>query len=188
MKRLIMEAALLLTLALGGVGVQSTAAQDSPTCADFSTYDEAYAAFAAAGGPEEDPYRLDPDRDGYPCEDVSDAPSQARTAPENAWGRSTPEPSVKPTIGATKTPKATETPEATETPAATEAPVDNGDDSGTNAGTGSTTASTNDANLPITGSGPMSPGSVSPMTLMLASLAGVFLLLGATSLVRGRRG
>lgn len=37
-------------------------------CGDFYTYAEAYAFFAAAGGPNRDPHRLDRDNDGIPCE------------------------------------------------------------------------------------------------------------------------
>lgn len=37
-------------------------------CADFATQEEAQAFFEAAGGPAEDPHRLDRDRDGLACE------------------------------------------------------------------------------------------------------------------------
>jgi micrococcal nuclease len=37
-------------------------------CADFDTQQEAQAFFIAAGGPEEDPHRLDGDHDGVVCE------------------------------------------------------------------------------------------------------------------------
>ena len=37
-------------------------------CGDFETWREANAFFIAAGGPERDPYQLDPDADGIPCE------------------------------------------------------------------------------------------------------------------------
>ena len=37
-------------------------------CGDFDSWREANDRFIAAGGPERDPYRLDPDADGIPCE------------------------------------------------------------------------------------------------------------------------
>lgn len=39
-------------------------------CGDFSTYQEAYDFFIAAGGPEKDPHRLDREGDGIPCESL----------------------------------------------------------------------------------------------------------------------
>ena len=37
-------------------------------CGDFDTWREANDVFVAAGGPQRDPYQLDPDADGIPCE------------------------------------------------------------------------------------------------------------------------
>ena len=37
-------------------------------CGDFDTWRDANDVFRAAGGPERDPYRLDLDADGIPCE------------------------------------------------------------------------------------------------------------------------
>lgn len=39
-------------------------------CSDFKTQKEAQAFFEAAGGPEKDPHRLDPDKDGVACESL----------------------------------------------------------------------------------------------------------------------
>ena len=41
---------------------------DGRDCSGFDTWSEANEFFRAAGGPERDPYRLDPDADGIPCE------------------------------------------------------------------------------------------------------------------------
>ena len=49
-------------------------------CSDFDTYDEALAFFLAAGGPGEDPHRLDVNGDGEPCESLHGGPS-ARASP-----------------------------------------------------------------------------------------------------------
>jgi len=43
-------------------------------CGDFDTWQEALAFFEAAGGPDQDPHRLDPDNDGVPCESLPGAP------------------------------------------------------------------------------------------------------------------
>lgn len=40
---------------------------DTKDCSDFATVFEAHDAFMAAGGPELDPFNLDPDGDGYVC-------------------------------------------------------------------------------------------------------------------------
>jgi len=37
---------------------------------DFKTQKEAQAFYEAAGGPEKDPHRLDPDKDGVACESL----------------------------------------------------------------------------------------------------------------------
>jgi len=39
-------------------------------CADFDTQKEAQAFYEAAGGPDKDPHRLDPDKDGVACESL----------------------------------------------------------------------------------------------------------------------
>jgi len=39
-------------------------------CSDFDSQKEAQAFYEAAGGPEKDPHRLDPDRDGIACESL----------------------------------------------------------------------------------------------------------------------
>lgn len=39
-------------------------------CSDFKTQKEAQAFYEAAGGPEKDPHRLDPDKDGVACESL----------------------------------------------------------------------------------------------------------------------
>ena len=39
-------------------------------CSDFTSWEVASAFFTAAGGPVADPHRLDPDRDGDPCESL----------------------------------------------------------------------------------------------------------------------
>ena len=39
-------------------------------CSDFKTQAEAQAFYEAAGGPEKDPHRLDPDKDGVACESL----------------------------------------------------------------------------------------------------------------------
>lgn len=46
-----------------------TAAVDY-NCLDFVTRDELMKVFLGAGGPKNDPYRLDGDKDGIPCEDL----------------------------------------------------------------------------------------------------------------------
>ena len=39
-------------------------------CGDFSTWKQANEFFIAAGGPQNDPHRLDGDSDGVPCESL----------------------------------------------------------------------------------------------------------------------
>ena len=39
-------------------------------CSDFKTQAEAQAFYEAAGGPDRDPHRLDPDKDGVACESL----------------------------------------------------------------------------------------------------------------------
>ncbi len=43
-------------------------------CSDFETWIEANEFFVRAGGPENDPHRLDNDSDGIPCESLPGAP------------------------------------------------------------------------------------------------------------------
>ncbi|MBA2175901.1 thermonuclease family protein [Halobacillus locisalis] len=43
---------------------------DDRDCGDFDTHEEAQAFFEAAGGPEEDPHRLDRDGNGVACESL----------------------------------------------------------------------------------------------------------------------
>ena len=43
-------------------------------CDDFESWGEANAFFIRAGGPESDPYRLDGDSNGVPCESLPGAP------------------------------------------------------------------------------------------------------------------
>jgi len=43
-------------------------------CRDFGTWRQAQTFFEAAGGPDYDPHRLDPDRDGIACEMLPGAP------------------------------------------------------------------------------------------------------------------
>ena len=47
----------------------------SVSCSDFVTWDEAQAFFILHGGPESDPYDLDFDENGIPCQSVSGAPA-----------------------------------------------------------------------------------------------------------------
>ena len=47
----------------------------TPTCSDFSTWNEAQALFVSHGGPGSDPYRLDPDGNGIPCQSIVGAPA-----------------------------------------------------------------------------------------------------------------
>lgn len=45
----------------------ASAAQAARVCARYATADQAQLAFLAAGGPERDRYRMDPDGDGFVC-------------------------------------------------------------------------------------------------------------------------
>ena len=85
MQRFIMAATLLLALGLGLFIDRSVSAQDAFSCDDFSTFDDAFDAFVAAGGPQEDPNGVDPDRDGFPCEDLDGTPEDARSAASNEY-------------------------------------------------------------------------------------------------------
>lgn len=167
-KRLIMGATLLLTLVLGLFGVSSVSAQDDPTCADYGTYDEAYAAFEESGGPEADPYGFDPDADGYPCEDIADAPAQAETAPPDAWSRddatdaSGEDAGIGPIVGTL-----------------------GGSGEATGEATGDTAAPV-DAEMPMTGTGPIDSGSAGLTTMVMAMAAVLALLCGAASLARSQ--
>ena len=85
MQRFIMAATLLLALGLGLFIDRSATAQGSLSCDDFSTFDDAFDAFLQAGGPQEDPNGIDPDRDGLPCEDLDGTPEDARSAASNEY-------------------------------------------------------------------------------------------------------
>lgn len=87
-QRFIMAATLLLALGFGLVIDRSASAQESFSCDDFTTFDEAFDAFVAAGGPQEDPNGVDPDRDGFPCEDLDGTPDDARSAASNEYPQS----------------------------------------------------------------------------------------------------
>ena len=49
-------------------GRKTNQQKDDRDCTDFATQAEAQDFFVAAGGPEEDPHRLDRDNDGVVCE------------------------------------------------------------------------------------------------------------------------
>ncbi len=210
MKRLIMTAAMLLTLALGFGEVRSVSAQDDPMCADFDTYAEAYAAFEEAGGPPEDPFDFDTDGDGYPCEDVADAPDQAQDAPEGAWPRSSAEapaesstePSVEPSVESSAGPSAEPSDEPSAEPS-DEPSVEPSDEPSAepsdepsieptetveaSASPSDVGGMTTDPSMPITGSGPLGTDSTSLMTMLLALFAVIAGAIGTLSLVRSRR-
>jgi hypothetical protein len=40
------------------------------SCSDFDSWAEAQAVFIAAGGPAKDPHKLDPDGNGFACEEL----------------------------------------------------------------------------------------------------------------------
>ena len=184
-----MTAAMLLTLALGLVGVRSAAAQDDPTCADFTTYDEAYTAFEEAGGPPEDSFGLDPDGDGYPCEDIADAPSQAQDAPEGAWPRGDVEPSDEPSAEPSNEPSAEPSDEPSTEPSNEPSAEPSDEPTATAEASASPSVAggmTSDS-MPVTGSGPLGSDSMSLTTMLLALAAVVAGALGTLSLVRNRR-
>lgn len=47
-----------------------TTARVDYNCSDFISRADAMKTFRAAGGPQKDPYRLDADKDGIPCEEL----------------------------------------------------------------------------------------------------------------------
>ena len=49
------------------------------TCSDFNTWDKAKAFFVSHGGPELDPYSLDTDGNGIPCQSLIGAPTPTPT-------------------------------------------------------------------------------------------------------------
>ncbi len=51
----------------------------TPTCSDFDTWDRAQAFFVSHGGPESDPYGLDLDGNGVPCQSLIGAPAPTPT-------------------------------------------------------------------------------------------------------------
>lgn len=57
-------------------------AETDPNCGDFQTWAQAYRVFIDAGGPEEDPYRLDGNSDGVPCQSLPDAPKEGTPIPQ----------------------------------------------------------------------------------------------------------
>ena len=55
-------------------------------CGDFDSYQEALAFYLAAGGPDEDPHRLDSNGDGEPCETLPGGPSAQVSPPSSDDG------------------------------------------------------------------------------------------------------
>ena len=51
----------------------------TPTCSDFSAWNEAQAFFVSYGGPKSDPYGLDTDGNGIPCQSLIGAPTPTPT-------------------------------------------------------------------------------------------------------------
>lgn len=47
-----------------------TALEPDRDCSDFQTQKEAQEFYEGAGGPHQDPHRLDPDKDGVACESL----------------------------------------------------------------------------------------------------------------------
>lgn len=178
MQRLIMATTVLFGLALGLFvtgGASVSAGAGTPNCPDYDTYAEANDAFLAQGGPEADPFGLDNDRDGFPCEDRPGAPAEAASAPQNVYPTGGGGGTVDPTATtAPAGPIETETP-ATEVPAVT-----GGTGTGTTTGSGTT-------DLPSTGVGATAGTSIGLTTILLALFAGAAITVGATGLIRGRR-
>lgn len=88
------------------------------------TYQQIYDdLFAPAGGPERDPYSLDGDGDGYPCENLPGHPRDASTAPQYVYGRNgnagTRTATPTRTTGVTATPRTTAAPGRSGSPSAT---------------------------------------------------------------------
>ena len=56
---------------VGAIGPHSDTPQGPDRdCSDFKTQAEAQSFYEAAGGPDRDPHRLDPDKDGVACESL----------------------------------------------------------------------------------------------------------------------
>ena len=104
-------------------------------CSDFDTYEGALAFYIAAGGPGDDPHKLDVNGDGEPCESLPGGPS-SRASPQQqdttttlyaTFGTSqasaTPPPSPAPTPTPTPTPAPTATPAPTPQPTPTPSPT-----------------------------------------------------------------
>ena len=88
-------------------------------CKDFSSWDEAQAFFLAAGGPGQDPHRLDADQDGIACEALAHAagvPGVQAPAPPPAQAP-TAQPAAQPTAAPQPTATATPRPAQTATAA-----------------------------------------------------------------------
>ena len=62
--------------------VANRSVEGDPNCGDFQTWAQAYRVFVDAGGPEEDPYRLDGDNDGVPCQSLLDAQKDGTPIPQ----------------------------------------------------------------------------------------------------------
>ena len=105
-------------------------------CPDFDTYEEALAFYIAAGGPDDDPHKLDVNGDGEPCESLPGGPS-SRASPQQdtttalyatfssptAGGGPSPSPTPVPTPEPSPTPTPTPTPMPTPAPTATPTPT-----------------------------------------------------------------
>ena len=81
----------------------SAAVAQGNDCADFSSQQEAQQFFIDHGGPDSDPFGLDPDEDGVACETLPAAPATPATP-------STASPSPTPSTSATPEPAATPEP------------------------------------------------------------------------------
>ena len=57
----------------------SETASLSPACSDFGTWNEAQAFYVSHGGPKSDPYGLDMDGNGIPCQSLIGAPTPTPT-------------------------------------------------------------------------------------------------------------
>lgn len=175
MQRLIIPAALLLTLALGLFAAAPTMVSAAGVnCDDFAYQEDAQAFFDNNGGsPSNNVEGLDRDGDGFVCESL----------PSNGGGGGT-------DTGALEQPPVDQPAPVTEdTGTATDTtPVDTsvGATTDTTTPTTSTTTAAT-TSLPSTGVGAIAPTSTSPTTL-LALFAAAMLAMGAAGLIRARRG
>ena len=86
-------------------------------CSDFDTWKEAQKFFEAAGGPDEDPHRLDRDGNGIVCESLPGAPGASTpSTPTTAPPTSTPAPSTATPTTPTPVPPTPTTAPTTSTP------------------------------------------------------------------------